>query len=154
MKISSTERVAILVTGLVIAFFAGFYFHSTLSGGGVMVETERTVVAPAARRETGVGESTPVQTPEPAASSMPLEALEPAENTDAPVRSLGGALLDLNSATLEELQTLPHIGPVLAQRIVDYRTEHGGFQSVSELMEIKGIGEKIYEAIAEQVKAG
>ena len=49
--------------------------------------------------------------------------------------------LNINTATLEELDELSGIGPVLAQRIIDYREEHGPFQSVEELLEVKGIGE-------------
>jgi competence protein ComEA len=48
--------------------------------------------------------------------------------------------IHLNSATLEELDTLPGVGPVTAQKIVDYRTKHGAFSSVDELDAIPGIG--------------
>lgn len=50
--------------------------------------------------------------------------------------------VSLNSATVEQLDTLPGVGPVLAQHIVDYRTQHGGFRSVDELREVTGIGDR------------
>jgi competence protein ComEA len=50
--------------------------------------------------------------------------------------------LDLNRATAEELQGLPGIGPVLAQRVVDQRTTHGLFHTVDDLRDVKGIGKK------------
>ena len=50
------------------------------------------------------------------------------------------ALIDLNTATAQQLDTLPGVGPVLAQRIVDWRTEHGRFDSVDQLQEVSGIG--------------
>ncbi|MFE9865846.1 helix-hairpin-helix domain-containing protein [Streptomyces sp. NPDC005506] len=50
--------------------------------------------------------------------------------------------VSLNSATVEQLDTLPGVGPVLAQHIVDYRTQHGGFRSVGELREVNGIGDR------------
>lgn len=51
-------------------------------------------------------------------------------------------LVNINAATLEALEALPGIGPVTAQRIIDYRTEHGAFASVDQLVEVKGIGDK------------
>ncbi len=53
-----------------------------------------------------------------------------------------GTPVSLNTATVEQLDTLPGVGPVLAQHIIDHRTEHGGFRSVSELREVSGIGER------------
>ncbi|MER7946878.1 ComEA family DNA-binding protein [Streptomyces sp. NPDC096079] len=53
-----------------------------------------------------------------------------------------GAPLSLNTATVEQLDGLPGVGPVLARHIVDHRTEHGGFRSVAELREVDGIGER------------
>ena len=50
------------------------------------------------------------------------------------------APLDLNSATLEQLESLPGIGPVTAQKILDYRQQHGAFHSVDELQGVPGIG--------------
>jgi competence protein ComEA len=54
--------------------------------------------------------------------------------------STPGGKVHLNSATLEDLDALPGIGPVTAQEILDYRTEHGAFQSVDELDAVPGIG--------------
>lgn len=50
--------------------------------------------------------------------------------------------VSLNSATVDQLDTLPGVGPVLAQHIIDYRTQHGGFRSVDELREVNGIGDR------------
>jgi len=53
-----------------------------------------------------------------------------------------GGLVNINTATLDQLETLPGIGPALGQRIVDYRTQHGPFHSVEDLLNVSGIGEK------------
>jgi competence protein ComEA len=53
----------------------------------------------------------------------------------------GGPLVTLNSATQPELEALPEVGPVTAQSILTWRTEHGGFSSVDELLEVDGIGD-------------
>ena len=63
----------------------------------------------------------------------------------------GGTLLDLNAASASDLDALPGIGPVLAQRIVDWRTENGRFASVDQLREVTGIGEAKYEDLRAKV---
>ena len=62
--------------------------------------------------------------------------------------------LDINTATAEELETLPKIGPVLAQRILDHRAEHGPFVTIGQLLDVPGIGEKTLESIAPYITAG
>ena len=55
-----------------------------------------------------------------------------------------GATINLNSATVEQLEGLPGIGPKTAQLIVEYRQKSGGFKKIEDLMNIKGIGEKSF----------
>ncbi len=81
------------------------------------------------------------------------ESTETLSENDIPIESSPKDALDLNTATLEELQSLPGIGPKLGKRILDYREEYGKFFSVDELLEVPGIGEKKLEAIREMVKA-
>jgi competence protein ComEA len=64
------------------------------------------------------------------------------------------AVIDLNSATAEELETLPEIGPVLAQRIVEYRQVNGPFARTDQLMAVSGIGPATYERVRLLVSAG
>lgn len=61
-------------------------------------------------------------------------------------------MVDLNSAGKDELCVLPEIGPALAQRILDYRAEHGPFRSCEDLMNVKGIGEKKFAKIRPYLK--
>jgi len=60
--------------------------------------------------------------------------------------------LDLNQATREEFEQLPHIGPVIAQRIIDYRKDVGRFNSVDELVNVKGIGIKTLNKVSPYLK--
>jgi competence protein ComEA len=64
----------------------------------------------------------------------------------------GGSKINLNTAGVEELGTLPRVGPVLAQRIVDWRKQHGRFQSVDELDAVDGVGPKLLEALLPLVR--
>ncbi|MET7732547.1 ComEA family DNA-binding protein [Streptomyces sp. NPDC005402] len=81
----------------------------------------------------------------------------------APVPGMGGpvaggpagtavAPVSLNTATVDQLDTLPGVGPVLAQHIVDYRTQHGGFRSVNELREVNGIGDRRFADLRNLVR--
>ncbi|WP_280898450.1 MULTISPECIES: ComEA family DNA-binding protein [unclassified Streptomyces] len=81
----------------------------------------------------------------------------------APVTGMGGpvaggaagtaaAPVSLNTATVDQLDTLPGVGPVLAQHIVDYRTRHGGFRSVNELREVNGIGDRRFADLRNLVR--
>ncbi|NHC12634.1 ComEA family DNA-binding protein [Motilibacter sp. E257] len=66
--------------------------------------------------------------------------------------SASGGQMDLNAATVDQFDTLPGVGPVLAQRIVDWRTEHGRFSSVDELREVDGIGESRFADLRDLVR--
>ncbi|AOY76880.1 helix-hairpin-helix domain-containing protein [Clostridium formicaceticum] len=65
--------------------------------------------------------------------------------------SVGSNGLDINKASKEELESLPGIGNTLAQRIIDYRSEKGGFQRIEELQNVSGIGEKKFSEIKDKI---
>ncbi|MFJ4814199.1 helix-hairpin-helix domain-containing protein [Streptomyces sp. NPDC088801] len=62
------------------------------------------------------------------------------------------APVPLNTATADQLDTLPGVGPVLAQHIIDYRMQHGGFRSVDELREVNGIGDRRFADLRNLVR--
>lgn len=76
------------------------------------------------------------------------EGVAPAPVTGGAV---AGGLVNVNSAIATELEELPGIGEVIAQRIIDYRTENGPFATVDELIDVSGIGDAILESISELV---
>ena len=86
-----------------------------------------------------------------AATAQPVIALP-----GAPVNALDGAaprerLVNINSATLLELETLPGIGPATAKKIVDYRELHGPFDAIESIMDVSGIGPAKFEDIRELI---
>jgi competence protein ComEA len=66
------------------------------------------------------------------------------ENTDVD-------LVNINTATLEELDSLPGIGPTIAQRIIDYRNENGPFNTIEDIMNVSGIGPATFEEIQDLI---
>lgn len=101
------------------------------SAGGSAVDGGTGPAAPSAAADSGPG------APVPGGTSEAGEAGGP-----------GGALIDLNQATAAELEELPKVGPVLAQRIIEHRDQVGGFRSVEELDDVSGIGPAMMAAIA------
>jgi competence protein ComEA len=72
-------------------------------------------------------------------------------NVTNPTGSSNRGQLRLNQATSEELESLPGVGPKLAGRIIDWRTANGGFAQIADLLEVGGIGDKLYAAIKPMV---
>jgi competence protein ComEA len=81
---------------------------------------------------------------------VPRSVAAPAAGGAAPAQP--GVPLNLNTATLEQLDELSGIGPATAQKILDYREEHGGFGSVEELGQVPGIGDVRLASLREQVR--
>ncbi len=61
------------------------------------------------------------------------------------------AKININTAAAAELETLPRIGPKVAQRIVDFRSQNGNFKKIEEIMKVKGIGEKLFNQIKDLI---
>jgi len=59
--------------------------------------------------------------------------------------------ININTATKEELDTLPGIGEVTAQRIIDFREQHGNFQRIEDIMNVSMIGPKLFEQIKDKI---
>ncbi len=82
---------------------------------------------------------------------VPREGQEGAAPAPVTGGAVAGGLVNVNSAIATELEELPGIGEVIAQRIIDYRTENGPFATVDELLDVSGIGDAILESIRELV---
>ena len=116
----------VLVTCIFAALLSGFFFGRNFGHEPVEIQP---VTAPPAVTEAGDARPT---------GTEPTEA--------GPV--------NINTATAEELQTLPGIGPTYARRIVEYREENGPFRTVNELANVEGIGEKRLEQLWDKVTTG
>lgn len=135
---------AVAVPG-VVKLPAGSRVHQAISeAGGAMPSADLNRLNLAAVLADGqklyvplAGESIPAELPGSAAAGQ-----DPGTGTAS-----GAGKVNLNTASVEDLDALPKVGPVLAQRIVDWRKEHGPFKSVEELDAVDGVGPKMLETL-------
>jgi competence protein ComEA len=119
--------------------------HALNAAGGLTANADLASVNPAAPLEDGERIIVPFQkTPAPVGQ---LNQTPPAEAP--PV-----GLLNINTATADELDELPGIGDVIAERIVAYRESHGAFASIEELAEVSGISERMVDDLRPLITAG
>ena len=97
-----------------------------------------------------------VYDPEPAGIRIqpPPESASASPTSGGSSANSSQARLDLNQASRAELESLPRIGEVLADRIVQYRADNGPFLRVDHIMSVRGIGPTTYEAIRDYVTVG
>jgi competence protein ComEA len=94
-------------------------------------------------------------TPQPATrlENPPLTP-DPLPATQVPPAATPAGLININTASLEDLDRLPGIGPVMAQRIIDYRTTNGPFAVIDDIMNVQGIGPATFEKIKSLITVG
>lgn len=117
---------ALCLVLMFLAFCGGYLLGNHASGGELQLAIAKPQATAASNDSNEATKATQTSTVKPS-----TEATQPT----APVK------LNLNTANVDELSTLPGIGPVIAQRIVDYRNEHGAFSALKDLDKVKGIGE-------------
>lgn len=134
------------------SFVGGFYTGRNQSLGSTQIfglQPEATQPITTGTRPVAVttGSKTPTVPTTGPTQSQPTAPTQPTQPT-AP------GLININTATAQQLDTLPGIGPKLAQAIIDYRTEYGDFEVPEDLLHVPGIGEKKLSAIIDLITTG
>ena len=118
MKLLKSEKAALIITALFLVLVVGF----GLGGRGNDAEVVTTEFAVKSNSELY-------------------------EQTAADGKENETVRINLNTCTKQQLETLPGIGPVLAERIIEFRDENGGFKTIEDITKVSGIGAAIYEDI-------
>ncbi|MBK8615744.1 MAG: ComEA family DNA-binding protein [Anaerolineales bacterium] len=119
------------------------------AAGGILAEANVDAVNLAALLEDGQQLVIPYQD-----GSVPSEepSVDLPSSTEEPTNNSGTELININTAGVDELDTLPGIGPTTAQKIIDYRTENGPFASIEDIMKVSGIGVSTFDNIKGLIK--
>lgn len=81
-------------------------------------------------------------------ATSPISSSKPSQTS--PPQKISGKI-NINTANKSALESLPKIGPTIAQRIIDYRTQNGLFKTIEEIKNVKGIGDKTFEALRDKI---
>lgn len=142
--------ILLAATALFAVFTAGFLLGRNSAVRVIAISQPTETTAPAAEP------TAPSAREAPAAEAAAGEATvdEVTEETDTAAEEPTGGLVNINTASLSELTTLPGIGPVIGQRILDYRQAHGPFEQFADLLQVSGIGENRLEALLPLITLG
>lgn len=151
VRLSRTEA-AVLAAGLLLAAALILYHAFDAQPLDPVIETfpaSGTAAAAEPASDSSATRRTPQETSRPEAPQQRETRAESSKAAASGQQRSGP--VNLNTATREELMTLSGIGEVKADAIIAYRTENGVFQSVEQLLEVSGIGEKTLEKLRAQV---
>jgi len=137
MDLKKYEKIILCCVTVLGIFSVGFFIGRDTGKNEIIITTSgtpantgttaNTVTSAADGTSAGTGgQTSPVPSP---------------DESEAPAETQGSSKLNINTATADDLQALPGIGEVLAERIVEYRTQNGDFESVDDLRKVSGIGE-------------
>ncbi len=164
-KYKKLTRIRDMVIAAVLVFVGIFYYFTLAEEDTGKVEMYRAETVEQTSQSAAVLEEKTVTVESSEAASVTVETTAAAvapettaaatitvESSTAAEASGADARINLNTASLEELDSLPGIGPATAKLILEYRQQYGGFAAPEEIMNVKRIGEKTYEKLKDRIR--
>ncbi len=167
MQLKRYEAACVLLFVVFVSFTFGYFVGKGSVDGTIVINTQNGVdgimLAPGNGNASDTGsdgqtydDANSENSQEPFSDSDSINSAvqeEPpqSENSSADTSKTQGGLININTASAEELKTLPGIGDVLSQRIIDYRQTNGPFSSKEAITNVSGIGEKTYAKICDLI---
>lgn len=121
------------------------------AAGGLLTSANIESINLAALLEDGQQLNIPYKDGQQTSLEDPNSTLELPNDSATPETSTNSELININTATKEELDSLPGIGPTIAQRIIDYRTENGNFSTIDDIKNVSGIGPATFDEIKDLI---
>ncbi len=126
------------------------------AAGGLLADTDASSVNLAAKLQDGQQVQIPggqqAHAGPTQAAGSPFTIISTPRPT--PTQASSSDLIDINTATLAELESLPNIGPTTAQNIINYRNQHGPFATIEDIMNVPGVGPATFDAIQDLITVG
>ena len=145
-RIANTGQVEIVISSPEASPDVEVYLNGAVDEAGIYTFTEDSSISDVLRTAGASSDSSEV-------IKLRVVVLSDDESSaDSPQAAVPSkSKININTASIELLDTLPGIGPSFAQRIIDYRNEHGSFRSIDELTNVKGIGPKTLEKMRDEI---
>jgi len=174
MRIRRVEFIAIIITFTFVVFMGGYFLGNrasvnieaaTLKNSGYPQQNaaETASALPVATQNSPTGGEVTGTPQESANQGVETTGSPQGGNVVSSSPAAGGApgapkggdgRININTASASELTDLPGIGPVLAGRIIDFRTQNGAYTCIEDIKKVSGIGVKKFEAIADRITVG
>ena len=127
---------------------AGSRVQDALAQAGDVLPNAETRTLNLARK---VNDGEQIYVPTVGDATVPPPAASGKSNPSNAATKTPIGIINLNTATLEELDALPGIGPSIAQRIIDFRTQNGAFEKIEDVKKVRGIGDALFSAIKDRI---
>ena len=147
MKKADIAKAMVALVLAAVLFTSGLYFGRVSAQGGFTVTTQYEIGAVPAYELAEIAQRVDARAERDGANA----AQTGAQSSTSQSASAEGGLININTATIHELTTLPGVGPAMAERIITHRETYGPFRIIEEITDVSGIGERRFQDLRDLI---